>query len=333
MLDYINNDNAVHFAWPAVFNKLISLPRSRSLKAGSKPTLKVSGSKAQAKNIKEKVLLIGIDDYPNPEDKLYGCLNDVFRMSEVLQEAGIAPENIKVVLNERATAENVRSSMNWLLKDAKKGDFRFFYYSGHGAQIPSDGMEGEEDSHDECLVTYDFDWTRTNAYTDKEFLRAYSQLPYEVDFVSVLDCCHSGGLARDGIFRARGITPPDDIRHRTIKWDPKRQMWISRDSDLGKRKIFKPSVKVDERKQFIGKNNNVYRFGRAVHLWGEYNKFEKAKKKYGTKGPYMPLIIESCRRSVCLRIQTWSRFIWSIYLLFIYNPQDLRKKTIKKVQL
>lgn len=285
-LEYISHINAVHQLWSSLKYQLESI-RPVSIKKG------FIKSPAGKKVNTQKALLVGINNYPDPENQLNGCLNDVFRISEVLQEAGMKPDQIKVLFDERATSENLRDQMDWLLKDAKDGDFRFFYYSGHGAQIPSGGMNNENDSLDECLVTYDFDWTPERAFTDKEFLRSYSHLSYGVDFMAVLDCCHSGGMARDGFFKARGISLPDDIRHRTIKWDASRKMWIPREMQLSKMNLFKPNDKNKE--VYVGKNKNTNRMGRAIPLWQNYKEFEKTKKTYGTYGPYMPVIIESCR--------------------------------------
>lgn len=291
-LDYIQHANALKEVWPVLssanvtarsFKKTILLESIKSIK------------KSITKTSTQKALLVGINDYPDTENQLNGCMNDVFRMSEVLQEAGFKPEDIKVVFNERATSKNLRLTMDWLLKDARDGDVRFFYYSGHGAQIPAGDIHQEDDGLDECLVTYDFDWTRENSYTDKEFLSAYSKLPFGVDFIAMLDCCHSGGIARDGMFKARGVNPPDDIRHRVIKWDSKREMWIPRETELANKKLFTTQTKHAD--LFIGKNKNTHRFGRAISLWSEADHFQKAKKDYGAKGPYLPLIIEACQES------------------------------------
>ena len=92
-----------------------------------------------------RALLVGINEYPNPADRLEGCVNDVFRMSEVLQEGGVKPENIRVVLNHRATAEGIRDRLEWLLDGTGPDAIRIFYYSGHGAQIPNYGEEDEID--------------------------------------------------------------------------------------------------------------------------------------------------------------------------------------------
>lgn len=289
-LDYILHPNALRDAWPNIPR---TIAEARSLnQAPSMQSIKIIRQSIDKEHT-QKALLVGINDYPDPENQLNGCVNDVFRMSEVLQEMGFAPDNIKVVLNERATSDNLRRCMDWLLKDARDGDTRVFYYSGHGAQIPALDLQLEDDVKDECLVTYDFDWKRENCYTDKEFLRSYSQLPFGVNFITMLDCCHSGGMTRDGLFRARGLTPPDDIRHRSIKWDIDSKMWVPRDYKLKPKKLFKRATKHEA--LFIGDEQDIMRFGRGISLWSDINYFEQAKKKYGTKGPYLPLIIQACK--------------------------------------
>jgi hypothetical protein len=298
VLTYMAHQNALLQGWPKIVSSINARSVIRNLSRINKNLellLPSKSTKSKTKlSKKRKALLVGINDYPDPENQLNGCVNDVFRMSEVLQEMGFDPSEIKVVLNERATSTNLREMMDWLLLDAEDGDTRFFYYSGHGAQIPSSNLDGDDADHlDECLVTYDFDWKRENAYTDKEFLSSYSKLPYGVDFVTILDCCHSGGMTRDAGFKARGLNPPDDIRHRTIKWDAKRKMWIPRDLKLAKEKLFTKATKNTE--LYTGELGGTQRFGRGVSIWSDVSEYESTKKKYGTHGPYMPLIIEACK--------------------------------------
>ena len=283
---YMQHENAVAQAWPEIVRMLIKSTPTKQFVSTRRSFATKSSKKTK------KALLVGINDYPDPANQLNGCLNDVFRVSEVLQEMGFDPDEIRVVFNERATSSNLRSRMDWLLSDAKDGDLRFFFYSGHGAQIPSTHDSGETDHKDECLVTYDFDWTKEHSYTDKEFLESYSQLSYGVDFITMLDCCHSGGMTRDGSFKARGINPPDDIRHREIKWDPQRQMWIPREIGLARKKLF---AKDPNSHLYTGEEGGTYRFGRAVPLWTDVKSFEKAKVTFGHKGPYTPLILEACQ--------------------------------------
>jgi hypothetical protein len=79
-------------------------------------------------------------------------------------------------------------------------------------------------------VPYDFAWTKETAITDDDFYHLYVDLPYGARFFAIFDCCHSAGMTRDGMRKIRGITPPDDIRHRMLEWDARQQIWRERES-------------------------------------------------------------------------------------------------------
>jgi len=241
---------------------------------------------------RRRALLIGINDYPNPADQLEGCVNDVFLVSSLLQESGFAAEDIRVVLNERATRDVILDRMRWLLDDADDGQERVLFYSGHGAQLPGYDAREEIDHVDEGLVPYDFAWSRQTAIVDKDFLELYSQLPYDARFLAIFDCCHSGGMTRDGGPKVRGLTPPDDIRHRILKWNAREQMWEERKLGGDTPEIGKGAV---EQRSYVGENRATNRLGRAVPLR------KLSKKRYddicrmrGHKGPYLPVIFEAC---------------------------------------
>jgi hypothetical protein len=242
----------------------------------------------------QKALLIGINNYPAEKDRLEGCVNDVFTMSSVLQECGVPPEAIRTCLDERATASGILDRMKWLLDEPKPGDELIFYYSGHGARVPQYGEDFEPDHHLETLVPWDFDWTPEKAISDDQIYDLYSQLPYECRLIMIFDCCHSGGIHRDGGQRPRGLTPPDDIRHRELKWDAKTQMWVSRDfKRINENFTREKSTAID----YFGRNGATRRLGRAGMLRGlsttQYSRLKKAGKKSAPIGPYLPLIIEA----------------------------------------
>ncbi len=241
---------------------------------------------------KRRALLVGINNYPDPANHLEGCVNDVFLISSLLQENGFDPEDIRVVLDERATRATILDRLGWLLDGAQDNHERVFFYSGHGAQIPSYGAKEEVDHMDECLVPYDFDWSPGSAITDDAFFDLYSQLPYDARFLSIFDCCHSGGLTRDGSHKARGLNPPDDIRHRALRWNIKEQMWEDRPlpesnpdlSDTRKCRI-----------KYTGESGAVHALGRAIPLRALRDKTnERICKQLGHKGPFMPVIFEAC---------------------------------------
>lgn len=243
---------------------------------------------------KQKALLVGINDYPNPEQRLEGCINDVFTMSAVLQDCGFAPESIRTCLDGRATADGILSRLKWLLDDPKPGDELIFYYSGHGAQVPEYGENFEPDHYVETLVPWDFDWSPEKFISDDQIYGLYSQLPYDCRLVLIFDCCHSGGIHRAGGARPRGITPPDDIRHRELKWDGKTKMWVQRDFDrINKDFTAKKSLAAE----YFGQKGSTERIGRASMLRGlsasQYTRLKKENDMI-SPGPYLPVIIEAC---------------------------------------
>ena len=279
---YLGHANSIATAW----RDLAGGPQPRSFanvargftRATAKPT--------------RRALLVGINDYPDPADRLEGCVNDVFMMSSVLQESGFDPEEIRAVLDERATTAGIMDRLHWLFAGVRPGDQRVLFYSGHGAQIPGYGAKDEPDHVDECLVPYDFDWSPAHAILDNQFCELYSQLPYDSHFVAVFDCCHSGGITRDGGPRIRGLTPPDDIRHRALRWEAGEQMWVARDFPALNRSLA-------ERKDghsYLGDNGATHRLGRAAALRtlpnAEYDATRKALDHYG---PYLPILLEACQ--------------------------------------
>lgn len=282
---YLTHTNASSSLWRSV-----ALPREPSAAlVRSKKAWSASRTKPQ-----QRALLVGINDYPNPADRLEGCVNDVFQMSAVLQELGFDPKDMRVALNERATAQGLRDRLGWLLEGIRPGDVRVFYYSGHGAQIPGYGERGEVDHINECLVPYDFDWSIERALIDDDFMDLYSQLPYDSHFVAILDCCHSGGMTRNGLPKARGLNPPDDIRHRSLKWDAEREMWIARSLKLADAKMLRSA---GDRTAYLGESGATKRLGRAVTLWSDESRFRRAKVDYGHLGPYTPILLQACQES------------------------------------
>lgn len=242
---------------------------------------------------RRRALLVGINDYPNPADRLEGCVNDVFLMSSLLQETGFAAEDIRVVLNDRATAAGILERMEWLLEDADDGMERVFYYSGHGAQIPGYGTGEKVDRKDECLVAHDFDWTAEHAVTDDQFYNLYSQLPYDTRFCAIFDCCHSGGMTREGGARIRGLSAPDDIRHRTLRWDTAEQMWVSRDLPTTERQK-KLARSRSKHASIFGQSGDEHRLFRAAALRPEDAAFDQATRAFDHHGPYLPIILQAC---------------------------------------
>jgi hypothetical protein len=286
----LNHDSILYFNHPnarmRVWGELAGAQTARTI---ARTARQIRGAAATPRR---RALLVGLNDYPDPANRLEGCVNDVFLMSSVLQECGFAAEDIRVVLNGRATAANLLERFHWLLDGVTPGQERVLFYAGHGAQMPSYSVPGEVDHQDECLVPYDFDWTPEHAITDQQFVEFYSQLPYDSRFVAVFDCCHSGGMSRDGGLRPRGIEPPDDIRHRLLEWNAALGMWQNR-------RLLPAGTAVSRSKkgaEFVGASKDTFRFGRGVSLRGLPNMaYTDQRRSLRHLGPYLPVIMEACQ--------------------------------------
>lgn len=283
---YLGHPNTVNDVWRPLGAAVVGAKAF-----GSTPSIP---ARSVSRKPARKALLVGINDYPDPANRLEGCVNDVFTMSSVLQECGFEPETIRVCLDDRATADGILSRLRWLTDGAQPGDELVFYYSGHGAQIPEYGENFEPDRKVETLVPWDFDWTPERAISDDQIWCMYSQLPYDTRLAMIFDCCHSGGIHRSGGARPKGITPPDDIRHRELKWDRETSMWVARDFKRINRAFTRsPAIA----RKFFGSGGSTERLGRAGMLRGtsatSYSRLKKTDPELAM-GPYLPLIIEAC---------------------------------------
>ncbi len=235
----------------------------------------------------KRALLLGVNQYKNREMNLEGCVNDTYLMRQVLQtHFDYDDDEVRVVVNAGATAASLRDQLNWLLDGASPGQRRFFYFSGHGAQLPGYNALEAVDHQDECLVPHDFDWyDRSTALLDDQFFDLYSQLNDGTGFVMVLDCCHSGGMARAGGATVRGLSPPDDIRHQLLsfsagRWSARRLLNEGKEGH-GARKL--ATVRT---KGF---------FGGARSLRGRVSEAERAAR--GHRGPFMPALLYACQET------------------------------------
>ena len=86
----------------------------------------------------KKVLLIGINYLETPEYTLNGCINDVKNIKALLNKFYPKCSQFRILTDDstnpslKPTRKNIIESINWLVKDLKKGDSVYFHYSGHG---------------------------------------------------------------------------------------------------------------------------------------------------------------------------------------------------------
>ena len=152
-----------------------------------------------------KALLIGVENYKNLPatlngrrlSNLKGPENDVKLMKKrLISYYGFLEDEIKVLMSNNATRENIETDFNnWLVKGTKNGDLVVFYFSGHGSTVP-DYNGDEDDEKDEVLLTYDMDPNGGyNIIVDDELGMWLEKLNGRTAVVMV-DSCYSGGVVR-----------------------------------------------------------------------------------------------------------------------------------------
>lgn len=177
----------------------------------------------------KKALVVGIDKYQNPQWNLQGCTMDAAVMSGMLQDHfGFVGDNIRLVLDERATKSNIVSRLDWLVRDAKPGDVLVFFYAGHGSQVRDRDGDELEDQMDEILCPHDLNWD--DPLTDDILASYFGRVAAGVNLTVIFDCCHSGTGTRsmyvpvspegeiegEPVYKkTRYIKPPLDIEHRS----------------------------------------------------------------------------------------------------------------------
>jgi metacaspase-1 len=133
---YMSHDVTRSSFWAPLIDSAGRPRRARTAARGSTEPWSRAITKS-ARPPRRRALLVGIDDYPEEAHKLQGCVNDVYSMSAALQDCGFEPEEIRICLNDRATAQGILSRLEWLVDDARGGDKLVFFYSGHGARFPN----------------------------------------------------------------------------------------------------------------------------------------------------------------------------------------------------
>lgn len=131
----------------------------------------------------------------------WGCGIDAARISETLIRSGF---EVKALADNTATCKAVLEGLRAAAKAAKSGDTFFFYFSGHGGQMPDyNGDEASErggrQGSDETLVCYD------KELVDDHLDDVWLSFPAGSVIYMVSDSCNSGTNYRN--LMTQGGTP------------------------------------------------------------------------------------------------------------------------------
>ena len=167
-------------------------------------------------------LLVGIDNYPDPNHHLQGCINDITAIEEYLNERFDRQEyqlHLQTLRDEQATREAVINGFRNHLRQAGQDDVVLFYYSGHGSQeqAPKEFWHLEPDHLDETLVCYDSRTEKGWDLADKELAKLIAEVAENEPHITIiLDCCHSGSGTKDPMQETKERRFPADKRKRPL---------------------------------------------------------------------------------------------------------------------
>ncbi|MCI0663154.1 MAG: caspase family protein [Acidobacteria bacterium] len=162
----------------------------------------------------DRALIVGIEKYRDPlVPRTPGCEADARAMAQLIQSVYKFGE-VKILLNEQATASNIEHWFRtWLIAGTRPGDRAFFFYAGHGSQLAdNNGDERKEDGKDETLAPYDVNpRSGANMMRDDLFDEMIGRLNGR-RAVLVFDSCHSGTISR-GIPKLKEFSYGGGIRY------------------------------------------------------------------------------------------------------------------------
>jgi hypothetical protein len=177
-------------------------------------------------------VLVGVSEYPTLDKRyqLEGPRNDVKRLRAVLQQRGVAAQDLRVLADgvdgaELPTRAAILGAWQQAAERARAGDVLVLYFAGHGSQQPADRRtpEGREevDGLNEIILPRDVGpWANekvavANAIVDHELRHIVDAATAKGTFVwAIFDACHSATLVRSAAdssseVRYRQVAPGD----------------------------------------------------------------------------------------------------------------------------
>jgi WD40 repeat protein len=151
-------------------------------------------------------LIIGISRYQDPSIDLEYADDDAKALYELLTSPALGPaafqrENVRLLLNDQATAANINSGLREFLQGARENDFVLFFFAGHGVPDPNRLPD---------LYLMAHDTKPANIAGTGLLMRHVREAIAEIEARDVLiltDACHSAGMAAPKSIRNLSVNP------------------------------------------------------------------------------------------------------------------------------
>lgn len=132
-------------------------------------------------------VVVGIDDYPGQEADLRAAGADAREVDAALAAYGVPPQHRVVLLDQQASAENIRGALNWLVSRASAEATAVFFYSGHVRQVTG-APDRDGESLDEAIVG-----AEGESIYDGEVAEILKRLEARTAWIGVAGC-YGGGF-------------------------------------------------------------------------------------------------------------------------------------------
>ena len=139
-------------------------------------------------------LLIGSNYRNIPNARLYGCINDIINIKNMLIDAyDYTNSNIIVLRDDKPnllpTRANIINNLTNVINESANYEELWIHYSGHGSQYVDDNFD-EIDDKDEVIVPCDF---QTEGFiTDDVIFNIIKNSKCKT--IIVMDCCNSASV-------------------------------------------------------------------------------------------------------------------------------------------
>jgi metacaspase-1 len=136
-------------------------------------------------------LIVAVANYKHINALPEAVLNDARDVAKVLTSScycGYAPENVRLLLDNEATADSIREGLCTLGRLVRPEDTALIFFSGHG------GLLGSPSEPTSALLPVDYDPTapEKTSLVEAELTKVLQAIRAD-RLVVMLDACHSGG--------------------------------------------------------------------------------------------------------------------------------------------
>ncbi len=139
-------------------------------------------------------VIVAIYDYNGTKYDLHVPVKNILKVyNGLLKWRNWKKENIKLLVNENATHDNILNALDWLASKSNKNDIILFLYNGHGTEIKDENGD-EEDGYDEAIVPWELN--KNSLISDDVLAEKFNEIKAK-GMAILLDCCLSGGFIED----------------------------------------------------------------------------------------------------------------------------------------